>query len=147
MNISIILGRLTKTPEIKTSANGTKLLNFTLAVNKKYKDQDQTSYINCVAFNKTAEIIAQYTEKGSKVIVEGEIQTRSYDKDGIKVYTTEIITNQITIIDFKSKDAQQDAPVPQSSPRSDRLNQHKETIEKRLEESKQITIDSDLLPF
>jgi single-strand DNA-binding protein len=145
MNISIILGRLTKTPEIKTSANGTKLLNFTLAVNKKYKDQDQTSYINCVAFNKTAEIIANYTEKGSKVIVEGEIQTRSYDKDSIKVYVTEIVVNQVTIIDFKSKDAQQDAPVPQSSPRSQEmlLKADREKREKEIKES----ISDDSLPF
>jgi single-strand DNA-binding protein len=146
MNISIILGRLTKTPEIKTSANGTKLLNFTLAVNKKYKDQDQTSYINCVAFNKTAEIIANYTEKGSKIIVEGEIQTRSYDKDGIKVYTTEIIANQITIIDFKSKDAQQDAPVPQSSPRSQEMLL-KADREKREQEIKESIDFQGELPF
>jgi len=144
MNIAIILGRLTKTPEIKTSANGTKLLNFTLAVNKSYKGEEQTSYINCVAFNKTAEIIAQYTDKGNKIVVEGEIQTRSYDKDGVKVYLTEIVVNKTTIIDFKSKE-ERDTPVPPSSPRSDRLNQHKETIEKRLEEA--TIINNDDLPF
>ena len=144
MNIAIILGRLTKTPEIKTSANGTKLLNFTLAVNKSYKGEEQTSYINCVAFNKTAEIIAQYTDKGNKIVVEGEIQTRSYDKDGVKVYLTEIVVNKTTIIDFKSKE-EKDTPVPQSSPRSDRLNQHKETIDKRLEEA--TIINNDDLPF
>jgi single-strand DNA-binding protein len=144
MNIAIILGRLTKTPEIKTSSNGTKLLNFTLAVNKSYKGEEQTSYINCVAFNKTAEIIAQYTEKASKLIVQGEIQTRSYDKDGVKVYVTEIVVNQVTIIDFKDKQ-EKDTPVPPSSPRSDRLTQHKETIEKRLEEATIIN-ESDL-PF
>lgn len=145
MNLTILLGRLVKTPEIKTSASGVKILNFTLAVNKKVKEQDITSYINCVAFNKTAEIIAQYTEKGSKIIVEGELQSRSYDKDGAKVYVTEVIVGQVTIVDWKEKQ-EQPAPTFQESPRSKALNQHQETINKRKEEAVALVKDDDL-PF
>ena len=149
MNLTILLGRLVKTPEIKTSASGVKILNFTLAVNKKVKEQDITNYINCVAFNKTAEIIAQYTEKGSKIIVEGELQSRSYDKDGAKVYVTEVIVGQVTIIDWKEKQGQLvevDPPQYQESPRTKALNQHQETINKRKEEAVALVKDDDL-PF
>ena len=147
MNLTILLGRLVKTPEIKTSASGVKILNFTLAVNKKVKEQDVTSYINCVAFNKTAEIIAQYTDKGSKIIVEGELQSRSYDKDGVKVYVTEVIVGQVTIVDWKEKQEQPTEKVEfQESPRTKALNQHQETIAKRKEEVKTLIKDDDL-PF
>ena len=148
MNLTILLGRLVKTPEIKTSASGVKILNFTLAVNKKVKEQDVTSYINCVAFNKTAEIIAQYTQKGSKVIVEGELSSRSYDKDGTKVYVTEIIVNQVTIIEWKEKQEQVNKePTFQESPRTKALNQHQETIAKRKEEVKELEIPDSEFPF
>ena len=150
MNLTILLGRLTRVPEVKTSANGNKVLNFSLAVSKKYKEQEQVSYINCVAFNKTAEIIGQYTEKGSKIIVEGELQSRSYDKDGVKVYVTEVIVSQVTIIEWKEKQGQLvevDPPQYQESPRTKALNQHQQTIAKRKEESEIISLNSDDLPF
>ena len=146
MNLTILLGRLVKTPEIKTSASGVKILNFTLAVNKKVKEQDVTSYINCVAFNKTAEIIGQYTDKGSKIIVEGELQSRSYDKDGAKVYVTEVIVGQVTIVDWKEKEQPTEKVEFQESQRSKVLNQHQETIAKRKEEVKTLVNDDDL-PF
>lgn len=146
MNISIILGRLTKTPEIKSSASGTKVINFTLAINKKYKDQDQTSYINCVAFNKTAEIIAAYTEKGSRLLVQGELQSRSYDnKEGQKVYTTEIIVSQITLLDSKKDSKEPEVDLP-PSPRTEKLNDPY-GMKKREEEAKAIMLDDDSLPF
>ena len=147
MNLTILLGRLVKTPEIKTSASGVKILNFTLAVNKKVKEQDVTSYINCVAFNKTAEIIGQYTDKGSKIIVEGELQSRSYDKDGAKVYVTEVIVGQVTIVDWKEKEQPTEKVEFQESPRSKVLNQHQETIAKRKEEVKSLEIPDSELPF
>jgi len=119
MNTVILLGRLTKTPEIKVVNTDTKLLSFTLAVSKKYQGEEKTSYINCISFNKLAEIIGQYADKGARVLVEGELQTRSYDKDGQKVYVTEVLVSKATILDYKER---KDEPAPQPSKRSELLN-------------------------
>jgi single-strand DNA-binding protein len=142
VNTVILLGGLTKTPEIKVSGE-TKILNFSIAVTRK-TNKDKVSYINCVAFNKTAEIIGQYADKGSKIIIEGELQSRSYEKDNQKIYVTEVVVNTVTVIDWKQKDKVEVEAAP--SPRTQALlGNHDKTIDKRLEEAK--TLDSDDLPF
>ena len=91
MNKVILIGRLTKDPELSHAAgNGTAICKFTLAVARQFK-KDEADFINCVAFNKTAENIAQYFAKGRQIAVTGNIRTGSYDaKDGTKRYTTDI---------------------------------------------------------
>ncbi len=105
MNIAIILGRLTKNPDIKVSQSGMTIARFTLAVNCGYKkDQKQEAdFINCVAFGKTAESIGNYVYKGHRLLVEGRIQTGSYtSKSGEKKYTTEISVNRVEFIEKRS---------------------------------------------
>lgn len=101
MNKVILIGRLTRDPELRFAPNtGNAVVRFTLAVNRrKQKDKDQEAdFINCVAFGKTAETIAQYLLKGNQIAVEGNIRTGSYDKDGIKRYTTDVFIERFNFI-------------------------------------------------
>ena len=102
MNKAIIIGRLTRDPEMRTTTSGTNSTSFTVAVSRNYTNANgerETDFINCVAWRKQAENIAKYCTKGSQVAVEGRIQTRSYDaQDGTKRYVTEIIADNVTFL-------------------------------------------------
>ena len=105
MNKAIIIGRLTRDPEMRTTTGGTNSTTFTVAVSRTYTDANGergTDFLNCVAWRKQAENIAKYCTKGSQVAVEGRIQTRSYDaQDGTKRYVTEIIADNVTFLGGK----------------------------------------------
>jgi len=108
MNKSILLGRLTKEPEIRYSqANNTKVTNFTLAVNRNYAkigEERQADFINIVAFSKLADFAEKYLKKGLQICVCGRIQTRVYtDSDNQKHYITEIIAENIDFADSQQK--------------------------------------------
>lgn len=114
INRVILVGRLTKTPELKSTPNGKSVVNFTLAVQR---DKDNTDFINCIAWSKTAEILAQYTSKGSMVAVEGRIQTRTYDSNGEKKYVTEVVCDGLTLCDSKPKEEEKAVPFEQYTTR------------------------------
>lgn len=101
INKAFIFGNLTRDPEKKALPSGIAVVSFSVATNRVYKDkngakQESVDYHNVVAFNRQAEIIAQYLRKGSSVYIEGRIQTRSWDdKEGKKQYRTEIITENM----------------------------------------------------
>ena len=99
MNKAILIGRLTKDPELRYAAgSGTAVCRFTLAVSRQFK-KDETDFINCIAFNKQGEAIAQYVTKGRQLAVIGNIRTGSYDgQDGIKRYTTDILVESFEFI-------------------------------------------------
>ena len=99
MNKVILIGRLTKDPELRYAAgSGTAVCRFTLAVARQFK-KDETDFINCIAFNKQGEAIAQYVTKGRQLAVIGNIRTGSYDgQDGIKRYTTDILVESFEFI-------------------------------------------------
>ena len=90
MNKAILIGNVGKEPELRKTQSGTSVANFSLATSKKVKGEDKTEWHRIVAWDKLAEIIEKYLHKGDKVMIEGEIETREYEKDGRKVYTTEI---------------------------------------------------------
>ena len=102
MNNVSLLGRLTKDVELRYSQSGTAVANFTLAVNRQFKNQNgerEADFIRTLAFGKTAEIIAQYVKKGQQLAVEGRIQTGSYENnEGKTVFTTDVVVNQFTFI-------------------------------------------------
>lgn len=102
MNKVVLVGRLTKDPELRYAAgSGVSTCRFTVAVNRMKKDE--ADFINCVAFNKTAELIAQYFLKGRQIAIAGHIQTGSYLKDdGAKVYTTDVVVETFDFIDSNS---------------------------------------------
>lgn len=99
MNKVILIGRLTKEPELRYAAgSGTAVCRFTLAVSRQFK-KDETDFINCIAFNKQGEAIAQYVTKGRQLAVTGSIRTGSYDgQDGVKRYTTDVIVESFEFI-------------------------------------------------
>ena len=113
INNSTIVGRLTRDPDLRYSQTGKAVCNFTLATNRPFKNaqgENEADFIKCLTFGKQAENLANYMRKGSLVGVEGRIQTRSYtNKDGNKVYTTEVVANQVSFLDNK-KDNQQQKP-------------------------------------
>lgn len=107
MNKVILMGRLTRDPEVRYTQgdNASAVARFSLAVDRRFKkDGDQTAdFINCVAFGKTGEFIEKYGRKGTKFVVEGRIQTGSYtNKDGQKVYTTDVVVEQVEFAESKS---------------------------------------------
>lgn len=99
MNKVILIGRLTKDPELRFAAgSGTAVCRFTMAVTRPFK-KDETDFINCVAFGKTGETIAQYLTKGRQLAVTGSIRTGSYDaQDGTKRYTTDVAVDSFEFI-------------------------------------------------
>lgn len=104
------MGRLTREPEVKYSQgeNATAIARFTLAVDRKFKKDGEQSadFINCVAFGKTAEFVERYCTKGTKLVVEGRIQTGSYtNKDGNKVYTTDVVVEGVEFAESKASAA------------------------------------------
>ena len=108
MNKTILLGRLTKNPEIKFSQiNNVKVVTFSIAVNRKYIKQGeerQTDFFNIVAYSKLAEFVERFLKQGIQICVLGRLQTRNYeDKNGVKRYVTEIIAEEIDFADSYTK--------------------------------------------
>lgn len=101
------VGRLTKDPEIKLTSNQTKFCQFTLAVDRRFKDQNgqrQADFINCLAWRQTAEFIAKYFKKGNRIGVVGSIQTRSYDdQNGQKRFITEVVVDEAEFVESTNK--------------------------------------------
>lgn len=100
LNKAMVIGNLTRDPEMKALPSGIKVCNFSVATNRTWKDkngakQESTDYHNVVVFGRQAEIVSQYMKKGSSILVEGRMQTRSWDADGGKKYRTEIIADTI----------------------------------------------------
>jgi len=127
VNKAIIIGNLGGDPEIRYTQSGDAVANFTVATTEKWKDQqgqqqEQTEWHKIVAFKRLGEICGEYLGKGSKVYVEGRIQTRQWDdKDGNKRYTTEIVAREMKMLDSKlgQQSHQQEPQPPQQSVPSD----------------------------
>lgn len=107
MNKAILVGRLTKDPELKTTGSGVSVCSFTLAINRRFKNAEggyDADFINCVAWRQQAEFISKYFSKGRMVGISGSIQTRSYDReDGQRVYITEVVADEVSFVDSKSQ--------------------------------------------
>ena len=107
MNKAVLLGRLTKDPEIRysQSAEPMCIAKYTLAVNRRFKRQGEpdADFIPCIAFGKAGEFAEKYFKKGMQICVSGRIQTRNYDKDGTKVYVTEIVIEEQDFAESKKR--------------------------------------------
>ncbi len=106
LNKATLMGRLTSDPELRSTNSGKSVINFTLAVDKPYNkenDHPEANFIDVVAWNSTAENISKFFSKGSRIIVDGSLQTRTYeDKDGKKRKSTEVLVNSFEFVDRKS---------------------------------------------
>lgn len=108
LNVVALVGRLTRDPQLKRTAQGEAVTSFTLAVNRNYtKDgQQQADFINCIVWRKLAENVERYCSKGSLVGVEGRIQTRSYENNqGQRVYVTEIVCDSVQFLETKKAES------------------------------------------
>ena len=102
INSVILIGNLTRDPELKYGASGGAYTRFTLAVSREFK-KDETDFISCTAFGKTAELIGEYLRKGSKCGVQGRIQQDTYEKDGQKQSKTGVIVDRIEFLSSKQE--------------------------------------------
>lgn len=121
MNLVVLMGRLTRDAEIRYSQgkNPTAIARGSLAVDRKFKrDGEPTAdFINIVAFGKTGEFFEKFGKKGVKFVIQGRIQTGSYEKDGQRVYTTDIVVENVEFAESKNANQQQNNDGPKPSPR------------------------------
>lgn len=107
LNRVMLIGNLGQDPDVRYSANGNAIANVSIATAEGKKDQngdwqDHTEWHKLIFFGKTAEVAKDYLRKGSKIYIEGRLQTRSWEKDGIKRYTTEIVVSQLLMLDGRN---------------------------------------------
>lgn len=120
-NKVILMGNLTRDVEMRTTQSGQTVANFSLAVTRSWRDQngqqqDQTSFINCVAWGKPGEIIAQYVQKGAPLLVSGRLDQRSYeDKDGNKRQAVEVVVEDFNFVGGNRGGDDSSAPAPRAS--------------------------------
>lgn len=117
VNKVIAIGNIGNEPELRYMPSGDAVSNISLACSDSYKDkngvkQDRTEWMKCVAFGRLAENITKYLKKGSKIYIEGRLQTRSYDKDGVKMYSTEIILSELVMLDSRAESASKGPRAP-----------------------------------
>ncbi len=111
LNKAILVGRLTKDPELRSTASGVSVVSFTIAITRSYARQGeerQTDFINCVAFRNTADFISRYFAKGNMIAVDGSIQTRTWDdQEGKRHWVTEVMVNEAHFVESKKDSAAQ----------------------------------------
>ena len=119
INRAVLTGRITRDPELRYTQNGTAVVQFTLAVDRQFRNQygeREADFINCVIWRKSAENFANFTHKGSKIGVDGRIQTRSYEnQQGNRVYVTEVIVDSFALLDSLQDSQQGSAPQNQNN--------------------------------
>ena len=99
MNVVILMGRMTRDPELKYTSGGKAFANFSLAVQKT---RDEVEFIDCTVWEKTAETIAEYFEKGSKILIQGRLSVSNYEQNGEKRKFTRILTNSFEFVESKN---------------------------------------------
>ena len=127
VNKVILVGNVGNDPEVRYMPNGNAVANISVATSDSWKDkntgdqQERTEWHRVVFFNRLAEIVEQYVKKGTKLYLEGRLQTRSYEQDGIKKYSTEIVANEMQMLDSRGTGPNQefgDQPNAQAAPSS-----------------------------
>lgn len=153
INNVVLVGRLTRDPELRKTQTGKSVLSFSIAVNRKFKTEDQTAdFINCVAWNQTADFLARYATKGALVGTEGRIQTRNYeDKTGNRVYVTEVVCDSVQLLESKAEaERRQSQQGSQGYSQSREQNYYPDQSSNDIDEDfggPTLDISSDDLPF
>ena len=145
VNRTILVGRLTRDPELRKTQGGKSVLNFSVAVNRQF-NREQADFINCIAWEQTADFMANYLTKGSLVSVEGRIQTGSYeDATGKKIYTQDVVAERVQALESRAQRQEQPAgnanfaPSYQAEPQTTYVNDRND--------EPVLDITSDDLPF
>jgi len=147
INNTILVGRLTRDADLKHTGSGIAVASFTVAVERSFTNQNgekEADFINVVAWRKTAEIISNYTQKGSMIGIKGRIQTRNYtNNEGRKVYITEVVAEEVQLLSRKNEDKQSSGHT-----QSDYTNKTENAAEDPFEANDDnVTILDDDLPF
>ena len=150
INRTVLVGRLTRDPELKHTANNAAVVSFTLAVNRQFTNSQgerEADFINCVIWRKAAENFVKFTNKGSLVGIDGRIQTRNYEnQQGQRVYVTEVVVDKFSSLesrgDRKPADGQQKPNVNQTHSNANQT--HSDPF---ADNSKPVDISDDDLPF
>jgi single-strand DNA-binding protein len=152
VNKVILLGNVGKDPEIRSTGGGTMVANFTLATSDRFQDasgnwQDRTEWHNLVAFKRTAEIVRDYVKKGTKLYIEGKIQTRSWDdkESGQKKYRTEIIVNDLSLLSGREEGGSSGGYSRSSSSSTASFDQRQSAASDEYAQSAEISDDD--IPF
>ena len=151
------IGRITKDPELRQTQSGVAVVRFTLAVDRQFKNangEKETDFLSCQAWRKTAELIGQYCAKGSLVGIQGEVRTGSYEKNGQRIYTTDIMVNNVKFLDSKpsTNNAPNGAYQQQNAPSNQQQGYNQQPSYQQYEQpsapdNSRQTVDSDDLPF
>ena len=149
MNKAILVGRLTRDPELNYTGSNIPVANFTVAISRPFTNQSgerEADFINVVVWRKQAENVKNYVFKGSQVAVEGRIQTRSYDaQDGTKRYVTEVVADSVQFLDSKQQNQQREETKEEQQPEeSNGTNVENDPF---ADFGSNIEIDDDELPF
>lgn len=157
LNQVTLMGNLTRDPELRQTPNGQSVTSFSLALNRSYKDasgewQEATDYIDCVCWGPLAERVAQYLSKGRRSLVQGRLQSRSWEQDGQKRSKVEVLANDVTFLDsrgggdsaaFGGEDASAEA-TPAEKPKPSKKGKKDDVV---IEDIGDEPINLDDIPF
>jgi single-strand DNA-binding protein len=150
INRTVLVGRLTKDPELKYTSSNIAYARFTIAVNRTFAGptgEREADFIQCIAWRRQAENLARFVSKGSLVGVEGRIQTGSYDdKDGNRKYTTDVVCDSVQFLEPKNQDDTEPSYTPRES-RSYNNNSYQERQPQKKQNTPSIDVSEDDLPF
>ncbi|WP_423189440.1 single-stranded DNA-binding protein [Alkalibacterium sp. f15] len=146
INNTVLVGRLTRDPELKYTGSGLAVASFNIAVERPFSNangEKETDFINCVVWKKTAEALSNFTSKGSLIGLTGRIQTRNYEgNDGKRVYVTEVVAENVKFLEPKKTSKKES-----SSSESDYVQNSKNDVEDAFDKNEDIDISDDDLPF
>ncbi len=156
INATILVGRLVKTPELKSTQSNIYFTNFTIAVNRQFKSESgeqEADFINCITWRKQAENLCKYQTKGSLIGVQGRIQTRSYEADNGTRYITEVVADSIQFLETKGNYPQTDEEIDETFKHGNPTNPPKILTKSQVREDKKekfkssVDVQESDLPF
>lgn len=151
INRTILVGRLTKDPEVRYTSSNIAYARFTLAVNRTFagpNGEREADFVQCITWRKQAENLARFVRKGSLVGVEGRIQTGSYDdKDGVRKYTTDVVCDSVQFLEPKNQESNDNNSYSPREPRQNNDNSYQERPVERKQSTPSIDVSEDDLPF
>ena len=155
INRVVLVGRLTRDPELRYTANGAAVASFTVAVNRQFTNaqgEREADFINCVIWRKAAENFSNFTNKGSLVGIDGRLQTRNYEnKQGQRVYVTEVVVENFSLLESKNANSSDNTNNNTNNQSSNSNNQYKNpnnnVSDPFVGNGKPIDISDDSLPF
>ncbi len=154
LNQVTLMGNLTRDPELRQTPTGQNVTSFSLALNRSYKDssgewQEATDYVDIVCWGPLAERVAQYLTKGRRSLVQGRLQSRSWEQDGQKRSKVEVLANDVTFLDGRTGDSSNDAPVEDNSGSTDKAKPSKKATKEDvvIEDIGDEPINLDDIPF